>query len=161
MAKRRELKRSVSYTTRPPRGSEKNGVDYHFLARSEFLRRRRQGFFLEWANVFGRFYGTSKSACFDLTGRGHDVILTIDVQGMRKIKRAFGRKLKIRTVFIKPPSMSVLEERLRKRRSDSEAEIRKRLRIARREMAAAPEYDYRVVNRRVEDAIRRLDGLFF
>lgn len=161
LAERPELTRSVSYTTRSPRVGEKNGVDYFFIRRADFLKKRRQGFFLEWANVFGQFYGTSKAACFDCMERGCDVVLTIDIQGMRKIRRQFARRVSIATVFIRPPSMKALRERLKKRRTDSAAEIEKRLWIANEEMKASIEYDYRIVNRKVEDAVQRIDRLLF
>ena len=151
-----ELKRSVSYTTRSPRGGEKKGIDYHFISKEEFLRRRKHGFFLEWAKVFSQFYGTSKAACLDWMARGSSVVLTIDVQGMRKLKKKLSGKVPLVTIFLMPPSMAVLKDRLFNRKTDRPAEIQRRLRIAEGEIQARREYDYVVVNRRVNDSVRRL-----
>ncbi len=151
-----ELKRSVSYTPRSPRGGEKKGIDYYFISEEEFLRKRKRGFFLEWAKVFGQFYGTSKAACLDLIARGFGVVLTIDVQGMRKLTKKLSRKIPIATIFLMPPSMEALKIRLFNRKTDRPAEIKKRLRIAEEEIRARREYDHVVVNRKVNDSVRRL-----
>jgi len=148
------LKRSVSYTTRSPRAGEKSGVDYHFITRVHFFKKRKHGFFLEWANVFGKFYGTSKKACLDLISKNQDVLLTVDVQGMRKIRKQFSREIPMLTIFLMPPSITVLQKRLTKRKTDAPAEIKKRLRIAKAEIRARKEYDFTVVNRKVSQAVR-------
>ena len=113
LAKHRDLKRSISYTTRKPRPGEVQQHHYHFVTKADFLEKRKRGFFLEWANVFGNYYGTSKKACFDWVQKGFDVVLTIDVQGMKKILQKFEKKLPIVTLFVMPPSMGVLKKRLK------------------------------------------------
>ncbi|MBI4387651.1 MAG: guanylate kinase [Candidatus Omnitrophica bacterium] len=158
---RPEVKRSISYTTRSPRPSEQNGIEYHFIPRADFLRKRRQGFFLEWARVFDYFYGTSKTFCFQAIEKGLDVILAIDVQGMRKIMRRFSRRLPIVTIFVMPPSERVLKERLLKRKTDSKSEIEKRLRFAKDEMKARHEYNCVIINRNLKEAVRRLDRFLY
>lgn len=159
--RRKSLKRSISYTTRSPREGEVNGVDYHFLTKSEFLAKRRKGFFLEWANVFGNFYGTSKEACVETIKKGKDVVLTIDVQGMRKIVRKFRSEIPIKTIFIVPPSIEVLKERLLRRSTDSKQEIEKRLRVAKKELEARGEYDHLVMNVNVAQTVRDIDRILY
>ena len=152
----KRFKSSVSYTTRRPRRGERNGKDYFFVRRSDFLKKKENLFFLEWANVFGELYGTSELFCTDLVRKGFSVILTIDVQGMRKVKRRLKGKVPIKTIFIMPPSLSVLRERLLGRRTDSEREIKKRLRIAKKEMKARREYDFVVVNKNIKNSIKQI-----
>ena len=161
LALRPDLKRSVSYTTRPKRSGEHDGKDYHFISRSDFLTKRKHGFFLEWARVFGHFYGSSKTFCLDWTAKGYNVVLTIDVQGTRKVLKRFQQRLPIITVFVTPPSTRTLEERLVKRKTDSKIEIAKRLRIAKEEMKARREYDYVVMNRSLTDAVQRIDRVLY
>ena len=156
-----DLKRSVSYTTRKPRAGEVKGKDYHFVSKRNFLFKRRNKFFLEWAEVFGEFYGTAKQACLDWMSKGRDVILTIDVQGMRKIKARLGKRAPLMTVFMMPPSRAVLRKRLHKRKTDSEAEIEKRLRMSETEMRARREYDHVMVNRTVAQAAENLKRLLY
>ena len=153
---RKQFRRSISYTTRRSRAGEVNGKDYFFISRREFLKKRAKSFFLEWANVFGEYYGTSKALCVDWVRNGFHVILTIDVQGMRKIKRRLKKVIPVTAIFIAPPSLSVLKERLTRRQTDSAAEISKRLRIARKEMKAKHEYDFVVVNRHVNDSVKQI-----
>jgi guanylate kinase len=141
---------SVSYTTRAPRGNEKNGVIYHFVTQEEFLRRREAGDFLESAQVFGNWYGTSKSFIKSRLEAGHHVILDIDVQGAAQISNTDVPYVKI---FIMPPSMEVLRDRLVKRNTDTDEEIQKRLKIAREEVKEIPNYDYLVVNDLLETAV--------
>lgn len=152
----REIKRSVSFTTRSPRTGEKNGRDYHFISKSDFLKKRRSGFFLEWAKVFGNFYGTSKLACLREMKRGRHVILTIDVQGMRKIKKRFSKSIPITTIFLIPPSLDTLKKRLAKRNTDSRQEVQKRLRMAKKEMKARHEYDHVLVNHDVVPTVKEI-----
>ena len=130
---------SVSHTTRAPRGREVDGVDYHFVDVATFLALRDQqpSGFLEWAEVHGNYYGTSVNAVQQQLVVGNDVLLDIDVQGAAQV-RAHGKPV---TVFIAPPSLDVLEQRLRGRGTESEATIDKRLRNARQEMAAVGDYD--------------------
>ncbi len=135
---------SVSSTTRSPRGSERDGVDYFFLSREEFLRRSEAGRFAEWAEVHGNFYGTSRDAIDEAFTKGRAVLLDIDVQGAESLRRAypddtFG-------VFVSPPSLEELERRLRARGTDSEKSIRRRLANARNEMAKIKVFDRVIVN---------------
>lgn len=154
LAKKTHFKRSISYTTRQPRKGERHGRDYNFVTKADFLRRRRQGFFLEWANVFGQYYGTARTTCLKLMRAGFDVILAIDVQGMRKIKRLSGKSMPMVSVFLMPPSMAVLKKRLLGRQSDSAAEIKKRLQTARAELTCRRFYDYVVINNTIQQCVK-------
>ncbi|MEW6593534.1 MAG: guanylate kinase [Thermodesulfobacteriota bacterium] len=135
---------SVSHTTRPPRPGERNGVDYHFVSREEFLAMREQGAFLEWAEVHTNLYGTSRQAVADKLATGVDVFLDIDVQGARQIKEA--RDLGAVFLFVAPPSWQELEKRLRGRGTEAADTMQIRLDNARKEMAEAHWYDYLIVN---------------
>ena len=160
----RDLEFSVSCTTRAPRGNERDGVEYHFLTREQFEDHIRNDDFLEYADVHGNFYGTLKSEVFGRTERGVDVLLDIDVQGAMQIRQATERDPELKAVcefvFIGPPSVEVLETRLRGRATDSEEQIRLRLDGARRELSHWRKYDYLVINDRVETAAAELEGLF-
>ena len=147
---------SVSCTTRPRRGDEVEGVDYFYIGESEFLARRDRGEFLEWALVYGRLYGTPESFLDRKTKEGKVVLLDIDVQGGMQIREASPEAV---LVFLMPPSMEVLEERLRGRHTDSEEVIERRLRTAREEMKAAPSYDYLIVSHELDgtrEAVRAI-----
>lgn len=148
---------SVSHTTRAPRGREVDGMHYHFVDVATFLTLRDQqpSGFLEWAEVHGNYYGTSVDAVQRQRVLGNDVLLDIDVQGAEQV-RANGNPV---TVFIAPPSLSVLEQRLRGRGTESEATIDKRLRNARQELAAADDYEYLIVNDRLDDAVESLRSI--
>lgn len=151
----RNLVQSVSCTTRPPRGNEKNGVDYAFISKATFNEIRKKGGFLEWANVFGKFYGTPKSKCLEYLRKGRNVLLLIDVQGAKQIKKTYPSAI---FIFLAPPSKEELLRRLTKRGTDSAAEIRKRYRIATEELKALNDLtlcDYRIVNRDI-DVCRRI-----
>src|SRR5437588_337519 len=137
------LKMSRSYTSRPSREGETDGVDYNFVTRHQFERMAAAGQFLEWAEVFGNLYGTGADDTERLLVSGADVVLVIDVQGARKVRQ---RGVDATTVFVMPPSMAVLEQRLRGRSKDSEAAIQVRLQVARDEIASFVEYDFVVVN---------------
>jgi guanylate kinase len=147
---RPDIEYSVSYTTRPPRGDEKNGVHYHFIDEEEFLRRREEGDFLETAQVFGHWYGTSISFIKDRLAAQHHIILDIDVQGAAQISSTSIPYVKI---FIMPPSMKILRERLIKRNTDSLREIEKRLLVAKQEIKFIPQYDYLIVNDELSVAV--------
>ena len=136
-----DLDFSVSHTTRPPRPSEKDGVDYHFVSPRVFDRMVRDGRFLEHARVHGSFYGTSRAEVFR-RGRG-DIVLDIDVQGARQVRRAVPGAV---LVFIMPPVAAELRRRLVSRREDSPEAVRRRLRNARTEVRAYAEFDFVVVN---------------
>jgi guanylate kinase len=142
--------RSVSMTTRPPREGEHDGIDYLFVSREEFARRRREGSFLEWAEVHGELYGTPRAPVVDRLLQARDVLLEIDVQGASQVRRSAPGSV---LVFVVPPSRAVLEERLRERASESEGKIASRLRMADREVGRAREYDYVVVNDELARAV--------
>jgi len=150
------LKMSRSYTSRPARTGETDGVDYNFVTRDRFEAMAAGGEFLEWAPLYGNLYGTRGADTEKMLAEGHDVVLVIDVQGARKV-RASG--LKTSTVFVMPPSLEVLEQRLRGRSKDSEAEIQRRLQVARGEVSAFSEYDFVVVNDEVTAAVDRLRSI--
>ena len=148
-----ELSLSVSFTTRPPRIGEVDGRDYFFVDREEFSRRREAGEFVEWAEVFDHAYATPRAPLDAAIAAGRDVLLDVDIQGARSIKRAYPRDAI--GVFLVPPSLAELEKRLRARGTDGEEQIRRRLDRARLELKALQEpgiYDYRLVNRVVEQA---------
>jgi len=146
---------SVSATTRPPRPGEVDGVDYHFLTEEEFARRRRRGEFLECFEVFGRghWYGTLLSEVTPSLLAGKWVILEIDVQGALAVMKRYPEAI---TVFLRPPSLEVLEQRLRCRHTETEEAIRKRLEQARHELALADKYRYQVINDEVDRAVHQL-----
>ena len=145
------MRRSVSVTTRPKRLDEHPGRDYRFVSQAWFDRMRRSGQLLEWATVHGASYGTPKRPVLQALARGHDVVLSIDVQGARQVRRLLGKRCVL--VFLLPPSMAVLKRRLRKRRTETEAAIQQRLAAAQRELAQMSRYDYAVVNDQLEQAV--------
>ena len=140
---------SVSFTTRAPRPGEVDGKDYHFVDRAEFDAMRARGEFLEWAEVHGNCYGTSRTWMAQKTRAGQDVLLEIDWQGARQVRLAFPQSIGI---FILPPSLEVLEARLRGRGSDSEAVIRSRLDAALDEMQHVDEFQYCIINNDLAEA---------
>jgi guanylate kinase len=151
------LVRSVSVTTRPKRAGERQGGHYHFVSPAAFQRLRRSGQLLEWAKVHGAYYGTPKRATLEALASGRHVILSIDVQGARQVRRALGRRAVL--IFLRPPSMRELRARLVGRRTEAAAAIRRRLAAARRELACAAWYDYTVVNDRLEDAVAEVGAI--
>jgi guanylate kinase len=150
------LTMSRSYTSRRAREGEIDGVDYTFVTRDRFEAMIEAGEFLEWADVFGNLYGTSAADTERILESGRDLVLVIDVQGARKVRR---RGLETTAVFVMPPSMTVLEQRLRGRSKDSEEAIQRRLIVARDEVAAFREYDYVVVNDELTAAVDRLRSI--
>ena len=153
------LEFSVSYTTRPPRGSEQDGHEYHFVSREEFEGMIMRDQFLEHAEVFGNYYGTAKTVLQDAEQRGNDVLLDIDVQGERQVKAKMPDAV---SVFVLPPSRKELESRLRKRSISENVSpdvIRRRLDTARREIVNYPNYDYILVNDHLEQSLDRLVGI--
>jgi guanylate kinase len=151
------LKLSISTTTRAPRGQEKNGVDYHFVDQATFEQEIRDGFFAEWAQVHGNYYGTSRRTLEDFFRSGNSVLLDIDVQGAHSLKKSYGPRCS--TIFVAPPSLAVLEERLRARGTDSEQSIQKRMKNATEELARANEFDHQLVNDDLEKTYDRLKTL--
>jgi guanylate kinase len=150
------LRQSRSYTSRPARDGEADGVDYNFASRERFEAMVAEGAFLEWADVFGNLYGTSAADTERLREAGDDVVLVIDVQGARQVRT---RGLETTAIFIMPPSSEVLEKRLRGRSKDSEAAIQRRLQVARAEVSAFAEYDFVVVNDELTAAVDRLRSI--
>jgi len=150
------LRMSRSYTSRPPRADEVNGVDYNFVSRPRFEEMAAASQFLEWADVFGNLYGTAAADTARCLESGDDVVLVIDVQGARKV-RASG--LPHVGIFVLPPSFDVLERRLRGRSKDSEEAIKRRLQVAREEVSAFSEYDYIVVNDEFEACVERMRAI--
>jgi len=148
-----DLALSRSFTSRPPRAGELDGVDYNFISRERFESMIAGGELLEYADVFGNLYGTSAATTEQALAHGQDLVLVIDVQGARQVRSQADGSVGI---FVLPPSFPVLEERLRRRSKDSEAQIQRRLAVARREVSAVNDYDYAVVNDDVESAVGRL-----
>jgi len=151
-----ELVYSVSATSRPRREHEAEGADYFFLTPEDFRARIERGEFVEWAEVHGELYGTLRAQIDAALAAGRNVLLDIDVQGGRAVRRIYPDGV---FLFILPPSLARLEERLRGRGTDSEERIRLRLENARREIALAHEYDYAVVNDDWEVAARKVDAI--
>jgi guanylate kinase len=148
-----ELALSVSATTRPPRPGEEDGVDYHFLSDAEFARRVEAGEFVEWAEYSGRRYGTLRSELQRHLDGGRPVVLEIEVQGARQVRGAMPEAVQI---FIEPPDREALKDRLVGRGTDDPDAIARRLAVAEEELAAAGEFQYRVVNDRLDEAVARL-----
>ena len=151
-----DLALSRSFTSRRPRAGECDGVDYNFISRARFDRMVQDGEFLEWADVFGNCYGTAAAETDRILSAGHDVVLVIDVQGARQVRAARAGTIGI---FVLPPTFAVLEERLRGRSKDTDAQIRRRLEVARQEVGAVADYDYVVVNDELEPAVARLRSI--
>jgi guanylate kinase len=150
------LKLSVSMTTRPPRPGEVEGQDYYFAGRSQFNRLIREDAFLEWAKVHGYLYGTRRETVVETLARGVDLLLEIDVQGAHQVRRRMPAAV---LIFLAPPSMEALRERIFNRGTEDAARIRRRLRVARQEMEAYHTYDYLVVNDRVEKAAAAISAI--
>ncbi len=150
------LRFSVSYTTRPPRGQEQNGKDYFFVSREDFESRIAKDEFLEWAEVFGHYYGTHQSERARAEAEGCDLVLDIDVQGARQLKKKLPAAV---SIFILAPSRQELEQRLRARSQDSDPVIRRRLDEAKEEISNYSQYDYVLVNREVSASVERLAAI--
>ncbi len=150
------LVESRSYTSRAQRQGEHDGVDYNFISREAFEQMIARDEFLEWADVFGNYYGTRASDTAALQASGVDVVLVIDVQGERQVR---ARGVPMVGIFVMPPSFEVLEHRLRGRSKDSEDAMRRRLQTARDEVAGYTDYDYVVVNDELEPAVDRLRAI--
>jgi len=150
------LTHSVSFATRKPRVGEIDGRDYHFVTVERFQEMVKSGDFAEWAEVHSNLYGTSRRALDDMITKGIDVILDIDTQGAKQIKQKYAAAV---YVFIMPPSFDILEERLRKRKSDQDEEIKKRMRRAREEIKDYTMYDYLIVNHDFDRALTELRSI--
>jgi guanylate kinase len=144
------LEYSISHTSRPRRGQEQDGVDYFFVDREAFRRMIDQGEFAEWAEVYQDYYGTSFSSLRGPMENGLDVMMDVDVQGAKNIKRIFAESV---LIFVLPPSLQVLEKRLKQRGTDDEAALEKRIERASREIGNCRWYDYLIFNDSLEDAV--------
>ena len=152
----KDLKFSVSHTTRQPRTGERDGVDYFFTDRGKFQEMAERGEFLEWAEYYGQLYGTSRAFVEESLEAGIDVILDIDVKGARQVKSSIQEAI---AVFILPPSFAELERRLRSRRLESDEAIHRRLEIAKSEIPFYRDYDYIVVNDILDNSIQTLEAI--
>jgi guanylate kinase len=150
------LRMSRSYTSRAARVGEQDGVDYNFISRERFEAMIGEQAFLEWADVFGSYYGTSAADTDKALAHGEDVALVIDVQGARQV-RSLGRQ--VVSIFVLPPSSAILEQRLRGRSKDTDEQIARRLAVARREVSEYSQYDYLVINDELNAAVERLQGI--
>jgi guanylate kinase len=153
------LTRAITCTTRPPRPGEKDGVDYHFFTAAEFLKRVQAGNFLEHATVYGNSYGILKSELLGKLREGRDVLLNVDVQGAATIREQAQSEPELRralvTIFLTPPSVEVLEERLKKRNADAPAVIQKRLAVARQEISQWKNFEYLLISGDKREDLRR------
>ncbi len=157
---RPQMTRAVTCTTRPPRQGEQDGVDYYFLDAASFLKRVQAGNFLEHATVYGHSYGILKSEVLGKLRQGRDVLLNVDVQGAATIREKAQEDLELKralvSVFLTPSSMENLEGRLRKRATDAEAVIQKRLSVARQEIAQWKHFDYLLISATIAEDLRRM-----
>lgn len=150
------LEVSISYTTRPKRNKEVDGIDYHFIDTAQFEKMEHANEFIEHANVFGHLYGTSRKFVNEKLAKGIDIILEIDWQGAAQARKLFSDQV---SIFILPPSRAILEQRLRQRETDTEAVIERRLSKATQEMQHAKAYDYLVVNDQFDQAFTELSAI--
>jgi guanylate kinase len=153
---REDLGYSVSATTRPKRPGEKDGVDYHFLSREEFLERQQNGEFLEWATYGGELYGTLKSEIDRIFAQGRHAVLDVEIEGARQIRNNFQNSL---LLFVLPPSAEVLVERLAGRNTEDPALVKERIVRAAEELAAVAEYDYAIVNEDLVVAVAQVAAI--
>lgn len=147
---------SVSCTTRTPRDGEVQGVNYYFIEKEEFLDRIDKNDFLEYAEVYGNYYGTPKSEVLKMLDEGKDVILEIDIQGALKIKSAYPDGV---FIFIMPPSMEELRNRITNRGSETPESLKTRMESAYNEISFASKYDYAVVNDQVDEAVKKIESI--
>ena len=162
LARMRRLERPFHYvvtaTTRPKRAREKNGVDYHFLSRKKFQQMVDKHQFLEWANVYGNYYGVPKDEITSALSRGVDAIVRVDIQGAASIKKILPHAV---FIFLMPPSVEELEKRLRKRQSESLADLALRLERAKGEMKSLPLFDYVITSRpnKLNEVVSQIDAI--
>jgi len=163
LAIRPGMTRAITCTTRDPRAGEKDEVDYYFLDAGSFLKRVQAGNFLEHATVFGNSYGTTKSEVLNKLRQGKDVLLNVDVQGAATIRARAEEEPELKrsliTVFLTPPSIAILEERLKKRGTDSAATIQKRLSVARQEIGQWKNFDYLIISDTIQEDLRRMQSI--
>jgi guanylate kinase len=151
------LRASISLTTRAPRAGECNGIDYSFVTDEEFRRKLAANELAEWAPIFDASYGTPREPLDQAVASGTDILLDIDIQGARQIRRKYPQDAV--TIFVLPPSFAELEERLRRRGTEDETAIERRLLRAREEASAFPEYDYLIINSDLTESLRQLEAV--
>src|SRR5215475_1031671 len=160
LATQRQMTRAITCTTRAPRENERDGVDYYFLDAASFLKRVQAGNFLEHATVYGNSYGILKAEVLGKLRQGKDVVLSVDVQGAATIRQQASEDPELKraliSVFLTPPSLALLEERLKKRGTDSPAAIQKRLSVARQEVAQWKNFDYLLISSSIKEDLRRM-----
>jgi len=156
LACRPELKYAISFTTRAPRGTERDGVDYYFVSDEEFREKINEGEFAEWAEVHGHFYGTSARFIEENLLNGSDVIVDVDPQGAKRLLSKYTDAL---SIFVRPPTIDVLKDRLTARETDSPEVIERRLKNAREEMKEMHHYTYILVNDDLEKAVSRFQAI--
>lgn len=156
LAQNQHLFFSISHTTRPPREGEKDGNEYFFLQETRFKEMIQAEEFLEWAEVHGYYYGTSKGMVREAEKAGRDLVLDIDVQGAEKVKALLPEAT---SIFILPPSFEVLRERLQRRQKDTEQQIARRMENARNEIRYSNQYDYIIINRDLHAAFEDLNSI--
>jgi len=150
------IRYSVSYTTRPPRRGEVDGIDYNFISETEFKEMIRKGEFIEWEEVYGNLYGTSYRFIYEVMKQGEDVIMDIDPKGARNIKEKIDHS---HLIFILPPSVEELFKRLKGRKTDSDETVDRRMKQAFQELRESRWYDYVVVNDDIDSAIRAVESI--
>ncbi len=156
LASNKKISLSISYTTRAPRPGETDGREYHFVSRDKFLQMAQQGDFLESAEVYGNLYGTSQSWIEKELAGGHDILLEIDWQGAAQVRRLMPQAI---SIFILPPSLSALETRLKGRGQDGAEVIARRLHAAQEDISHVAEFDYVIINDKLDEALRQLDAV--
>jgi guanylate kinase len=156
LTQNKQIDLSVSYTTRDPRPGEVDGVDYRFVTREQFMQKAQHGDFLESAEVYGNLYGTSQSWISQENGKGRDILLEIDWQGAAQVRSKFPDSI---SIFILPPSLETLEARLKGRKQDSEEIIAKRLQAAREDISHVAEFDYVIINDKLDVALQQLNAV--
>ena len=156
LASDEEIDLSVSYTSRPPRPGEANGKDYHFVSRETFLHMAEHGDFLESAEVYGNLYGTSQSWIKAEIASGRDILLEIDWQGATQVRSKFAGCI---SIFILPPSLQALEDRLNGRKQDSAEVIARRIASAKEDVAHVAEFDYVIINDKLDEALQQMKAV--
>ena len=149
----KNLTPSISFTTRKPRRGEKNKKDYRYLSEKAFKKEIKKGNLLEWEKNFGYLYGTPKDRALQKLKNGKDLLLSIDVKGAKVVKKKFPESV---LIFIKPPSIKELARRLKSRNTDRDAEIARRLKLAKKELKSASRYDHEVLNKNLETAVKKV-----
>lgn len=147
----KNLKDSVSFTTRRPRPDEKHKKDYHYISRDKFKKEIKKGNLLEWEENFGYYYGTPKDFVIKNIEKGKSILLSIDVRGAMQVRKAFPKSV---LIFVKPPSFKELKRRLEERKTDKAKDIEKRLKLAKKELKDASKYNYVVINEKLNKAIK-------